>query len=58
MRQHNLLIAALCDDMIETGKLSLDGPKVSRVAEINRQVNETSREAGEPNKQPASNSHG
>ena len=37
MRQHNRLIAALCDDMA-SGIFSLDGPNVSRVVEINRQV--------------------
>lgn len=39
MRQHNRFIQAVCDDLIETGKLSLFGPKASRVSEINRQVN-------------------
>jgi hypothetical protein len=50
MAQHNLLIAALCEDIIETGKVSLDGPKTSRVAEINRQVTATveSRDAHTP----------
>jgi hypothetical protein len=38
LRQHNRFIAAMCDDLLETGKLSLDGPKASRVAEISRQL--------------------
>lgn len=53
IRQHNRLIAALCDDWLTTGVLSLDGPGATRVAEINRQIN---REAGGSNKAPASNS--
>ena len=40
VRQHNRLIAALCEDMA-SGIFSLDGPNVSRVAEINRQFNST-----------------
>ena len=52
IRQHNRFIAALCDDWLETGVLSLGGPKASRVAEINRQI---SRERGRSNASPVSN---
>lgn len=41
MRQHDRVIAALCDDWLETGVVSLDGPKTTRVVEINRQINST-----------------
>lgn len=48
MAQHNLVIAALCEDIMATGKFSLDGPNVTRVTEINRQLN-TPREPGAGN---------
>ena len=54
MRQHDRLIAALCEDIMDTGKFSLDGPKVSRVAEINRQINST-REPEAANNRPGLN---
>lgn len=49
LRQHNRIVAAFCDDLLN-GHRSLSGPAVTRVAEINRQVNETHRETVEPNK--------
>ena len=50
IRQHDRLIAALCEDMAN-GIFSLDGPNVSRVAEISRQINST-REPGAANNRP------
>ena len=49
MRQHDHLIAALCEDMAN-GIFSLDGPNVRRVFEINRQINQSPREGSDPNK--------
>jgi hypothetical protein len=39
MRQQHRFVAAMCDDLLETGILSLDGPRATRVAEISRQIN-------------------
>lgn len=38
MRQHDRFIAAMCSDILETGIVSLDGPRARIVSEINRQV--------------------
>ena len=38
LHQNNRFVMAMCDDFLETGTLSLFGPKASRVAEINRQI--------------------
>jgi hypothetical protein len=39
MAQYNLMIAALCEDIMATGKFSLDGPNVTRVTAINNILN-------------------
>jgi predicted flavoprotein YhiN len=38
LRQHDRLIRALCDDLL-AGHRGLDGPNVTRVSEISRQIN-------------------
>jgi hypothetical protein len=39
MAQHNLFIAALCEDWREAGTVTRDTPRANAVAEITRQVN-------------------
>jgi hypothetical protein len=56
MRAHARMINAFCEDLLDRCLNGGQGtPRTDAVCEINRQMRDT-REAGEPNKQPASNS--
>lgn len=53
IRQHNRFVQEVCDDFLETGTLSLFGPRASAAAEISRQVNEKLSKGAEGRQRPS-----